>query len=160
MFYTRLKRLCKERKYKLDFQRGFFESLRWSSNKCDIVLETSNRVYYAHMLAVRKYGSKLCFDSSCRMHTIYHPTKPLLTTVFDIKTKIRKYDIDFSNVPENEGEKRVVKVIVVNPVCEKMLYKDFLSTIVTGNGGEHFGYTVFAGTAFINFVLRNENQKC
>lgn len=157
-FYSKLKRMCKKNGYRLTLQRSLLKSLKWSPDKCDFVLETPRQIYYVHLLAAPKYLHKLFFESPSRIHLIYFPPKKGFYIIFDFKLKSKTFEIDFSDVPDIKS-KEVVKTIIANPVCIEMLYKTPESTLeLTGNGGNHHGYTVFAGTGFINYVQRHDEE--
>ena len=142
-------------------KRNFVRSFVWSPDKCDFVLETPHCVYFVHLLAVKRYASRLCFTSATEIrYTSCHSNQmmgAILRAIFDCKPKVRSYDIDFSEV-KDVSNMEIVRSIIANPTCMEMTYSDFLSEQPTGNGGSHFGYTVFTGTGFINYVIRNEKR--
>ena len=47
------------------------------------------------------------------------------------------------------------KVLLINPLCEEIKYKmEKGGYEVTGSGGEHFGFTVYTGSGFLNALER------
>lgn len=154
----KLKKACKENHYELSFDRPFFESLKWSEDNHDMTVVTKNAVFYVHLLAVPKYRCHVCFDSATEIRIVKPPLKNKFTDIFEFKTKTRSLSLDFSGVREF-GSKKSIKVILVNPVCNEMYYKSSaVSTVQTGNGGEHFGYKIFTASGFINYLSRFEKE--
>ena len=156
-FCRRLKKLCKNNKYRLTLEQNFFESLIWSADRHDFRLETGKFVYYVRYLTVGKYRSSLYFEQKDLIKLVKRPLNNKFTVIFDAQPRIKYYPIDFQT-PEG-GNKRVIKALVVNPVCEEMFGKNKDGGYeVTGNGGEHFGFTVFTGSGFLEAVKRNEKE--
>ena len=161
-FCKRLKKLCKKERYRLTYVQNFFQSLIWSGNREDFILETGSCVYYVRYLTVRKYRSSLYFEKPDAIKLVKRPLNNKFTLIFDAKPKIKHYPIDFTideKISSIWGNKKQIKALVVNPVCAEMFYKakdgGYEST---GNGGEHFGYTVFTGSGFLETVRRNEEK--
>ena len=161
-FCKKLKKMCKSEKYRLTFVQNFFQSLIWSGNREDFILETGSFVYYVRYLTVRKYRSSLYFEKPDAIKLVTRPLNNKFTLIFDFKPKTKYYPIDFTvdeKISSIWGNKKQIKALVVNPVSAEMLYKckdgGYEST---GNGGEHFGYTVFTGSGFLETVRRNEEK--
>ena len=159
-FCKKLKKLCKSQKYRLTFVQNFFQSLIWSGNREDFILETGRCVYYVRYLTVRKYRSSLYFEKPDAIKMVKRPLNNKFTLIFDIKPRTKYYPIDWGEKASVWGNKRIVKALVVNPVSAEMFYKSKDGGYEsTGNGGEHFGYTVFTGSGFLETVRRNEEKE-
>lgn len=158
-FCKKLKRLCRAKKYRLTYVQNFFQSLVWSGNREDFVLETGGCVYYVRYLTVRKYRSSLYFEKPDAIKLIKRPLNNKFTLIFDMKPRTKYYPIDFTideRLSTIWGNKKQIKALVVNPVCAEMLYKSKDGGYEsTGSGGEHYGYTVFTGSGFIETVKRD-----
>jgi len=158
-FSRKLKKICKSHKYRLTFVQNFVQSLIWSGNREDFILETGNCVYYARYLTVRKYRASLYFEQPESIKLVSRPLNNKFTLIFDVQPRVRHYPIDWGEKATAWGNKRIVKALIVNPVCAEMQYKKKDGGYEsTGNGGEHFGYTVFTGSGFLETVRRNESQ--
>lgn len=158
-FCRGLKKLCKEKKYRLTFVQNFVQSLVWSGNREDFILETGDCVYYARYLTVRKYRSTLYFEKPDAIKLVKRPLNNKFTLIFDIQPRVKYYPIDWGEKASAWGNKRVVKALIVNPVCGEMLYKKKDGGFeATGNGGEHFGYTLFTGSGFLETVRRQVHE--
>lgn len=150
----KLKKLCEKNRFDLDLERGFWESLKWSPNKIDFTVRAGKKIYYVKLLSVTPYRCKLYLDSENKLSIVKPPMKNRFAVIFDFKTKRRELDLDFSAVRDFESLE-TVKVLLVNPVCEEIYYKaSSVSSVLTGNGGKHFGYNVFSATGFMNYVVR------
>ena len=162
-FCGRLKRLCKKRRYRLTPIRKFLSSLFWAGNREDLVLETGECVYYIRFLTVRKYRSTLYFEKPDSLKLVTRPLNNKFTLIFDVQPRVKYYPLDFTveeRVRSLWKDKKQIKALIINPVCAEMLYKKRDGGYEsTGNGGEHYGYTVFTGSGFLEFVQRNETRE-
>ena len=161
-FNKKLKKFCKDKRYALDFERKFFESLKWSQDQCDLTVETESRIYYVHTLYATKARQKVLFESAKTIKLITPPPKGrlwvVLGIIFNFKTKTKTLSLDLSG-DRSIGKKEGVPVILVLPSCQNMSYRlSNVSIVPTGNGGEHFGYTVFTAKGFMNFLPRYEEN--
>ena len=139
-------------------EQNFFQSLVWSSDRQDFRLETEQTTYYVRYLTIHKYRSTLYFESKNLIKLVKHPLNNKFTIIFEFKPKVKYYPLDFQ-IPSEETEKRIVKALIVNPVCSEMYYKRGEGGYeATGNAGEHFGFTVFTGSGFIDTVKRDGEQ--
>ena len=154
--FSKLKKLCKQgaykHGYKLTVKRKGIRSLKWSPKEIDIVFETNTRVYYIHLLGVRKYHQKLRFMSENEMLLIKPPPNNIFAVIYDLKEKYKKFEIDFSEAKDIAG-KKTVRAIIVNPTCAEFECKISENAIVpSGSRDSHFGYTVYTGSSFINEI--------
>ena len=139
-------------------EQNFFQSLVWSADRQDFRLETERAIYYARYLTVRKYRSSLYLENANLLRLLKRPINNKFTVIFDRKPKSKYYPINFQ-IPSEPTDKQVIKALIVNPVCEEMYYKRKEGGYeVTGNRGEHFGFTVFTGSGFIDTVKRDGEQ--
>ena len=164
-----IRKLCRNNRFDLDFERKFFESLKWSDDGCDLTVETKSRIYYVHTLYVTRRRQTLLLESADTIKLITPPPRGrlwvVLGSIFHFKTKTKLLKLDRSG-DRSIGGKEAVPVILVLPNCNNISYRlSSASTVPTGNGGEHFGYTVFTAKGFMNFLpryeenLRQKNQK-
>ena len=154
-FCRKLRRLCKKQKYEMQYEQNFFQSLFWSSDRQDFRLETERAVYYVRYLTVRKRRSTLYIESEHLLRLLKRPINNKFTIIFEFKPTNKYNPLDFQ-IPSEQTDKKIVKALIVNPVCEEMYYKRKEGGYeVTGNRGEHFGFTVFTGSGFVDTVKRD-----
>ena len=157
-FCRRLRKVCRAHGYSMQREQGFFASLVWSSDRQDFHLETDHVIYYVRYLTVRKYRSSLYIEGEHLLRLLKRPINNKFTVIFERKPTNKYYPLDFQ-IPSEPTDKRVVKALIVNPVCEEMYYKRREGGYeVTGNRGEHFGFTVFTGSGFVDAVKRDGEQ--
>ena len=153
-----IKKLCKKNKYKLVQNRKFFNSFKWNTKEHDFVLYTGKYVYYVHYLTLRKYNANLVFESKGEISYTMLPLKNIFSLIFNLKPVKKTYHVEFPPLPDMDS-KKVVRVVLVNPVCSDMYEKDKDGGLVsTGNGMEKYGYTVYTGSGFIDSIERNERN--
>ena len=158
-FNKKIKKLCKCEGFGLCFERKFRESLRWSFGGCDATIETPSRIYYLHTVFVRSSRQKILFDSEKLIKLITAPPKSRFTTIFEIKPRVKELALDISS-DRSIGQKEAVSIILILPGCANMSYRQSsVTTAPTGNGGEHFGYTVFTQKGLMNFLPRHERNR-
>ena len=155
-FKRNLKKLCKKYGFSLQHKRNFFQSFAWSPEQYDFTVQTKQKRYYVHFLTLQKYRATLFLESENQMRLVKYPLPNIVTFLFEIKPKIREYRMNFQE--STEGVKLpIMKVLLVNPVCEEIKYRqENRGYEHTGSGGEHFGFTVFTGTGFLNALAREE----
>ena len=154
-FTRRLKRVCKKKGFSIKFEQNFFQSLIWSPDRQDFVLKTKNRIYYVRYLTLRHYRSTLFLEKPEELRLITRPLKNVFTLMFDVQPKEKIYPLKFK-VPTSMYDIPMVKALVVNPVCEEIKYRNPNGGYEpTGSGGEHFGFTIFTGTGFIESLKRD-----
>lgn len=155
-FRRRLKHMCRKEGYRLQYCRRFGATFFWSGEGPDFLLRTPSALYEGYFLTVRRYRATLFLASSDSVELISSPTQNLFSDIVGRKPKHQTFLLP--SVPtEQSGEYPVKRVLLVNPVCREMTYKEKDGTIVaTGSGAEWFGYTVFTATGFLENVRRQE----
>ena len=156
-FLRKLKKLCKNNKYSIIFNRRFFASFLWDkTNGVDFTLKTGTHIYLVKFATASKRNSDIIFLSTNEMLYRKLRLNNKITVAFDLKPKITRLPINFPNPDLTEN---TTNVILLNPVPRDISIKDKDgSTIATGDGENRFGYTVHSGTGFISAVERNENN--
>lgn len=157
-FTRKLKRMCRKNNYRIDWIQNFLQSLVWSGNREDFILETPNCLYFVRYLTVRKYRSTVYLEGEDRIKLVKRPLQNKFTVIFDIQPRAKYYPLDFS-LSHVDGlstnGRPVVKAMIINPVCEEMYYKKKEGGYeITGNGGFHFGFSVFTANGFLEAVKR------
>ncbi len=155
-FQKKLKKLCREKNYKLKFEQNFFDSLVWSPEKLDFTLNTGTHLYLVHYLTLPKYNARLTFlDGENFVYTKHRLRNPF-TVIFDLKDKHKNYSVKFPKKYELD-RKKTVRALIVNPVCRDIFRKNELGVIeAAGSGADIFGFSVYTGSGFIESVRRNE----
>ena len=158
-FTKRLKKLCREKGYSLEFKRGFWSSLSWADKgKIDFVLKAEGITYYVRYATATKKLSTMSFMSKTELVYTKHPRNNKFTLIFDFKDKAKTMHISF---PEDidESDKSVIKAILINPVPMNIEKKGAFGIGMepTGTGERMFGYTIFNATGFIETLKREAN---
>ena len=154
-FTKKFKKVCKKKGFPIHYEQNFFQSLVWSPDKQDFVVEAKNTAFYVRYLTINKYRSTLYFEDKNHLRLVKAPPAGLLR-IFSTKAKTKKYPFDFQ-VPERTDGKKTVKVLVVNPVCYEMKTKSANGGYeTTGDGGKQFGFTVHTGSGFLDALAREE----
>ena len=157
-FRRRLKKLCRKEGYRLEYRRSLLSSFSWDEKQIDFLLNTKTTLYEVRLLTLKKYNASLLFESEETMQYVTYPYRNAFTTILNFQPKCRTYPLDQTPATVR-GSRTAVKVLLVNPVCREMFYKDGDGArVATGSGAELFGYTVFTATGFLETVKRNDEQ--
>ena len=141
-FYRRLGKLCRATKCKLHFRPKFIRSAKSLPNKEDVRIESGSSIYYLRYINTKKYGVSVYLESDGQVKVVKKPLSNKFTLIFNIQPKITYYPVKMP-LPEH-GSKRVLCGFVIDPICQSMYYKQKDGGYeATGNGGEHFGVTVY-----------------
>ena len=161
-FTKKLKKLCRENGYSLEFKRGFFKSLSWADKgEIDFILKADSYTYYVRYATATKVLSTMSFLSKSELLYTKHPRNNKFTLIFDFKDKKKLMHISFPDYID-ENDKHSIKAILINPVPMNIEKKGAFGsgTEPTGTGERLFGYTIFNATGFIETVKRNsENER-
>ena len=154
-FFGKLKKLCRQQRLDLKIERSFTKSLVWDGDDFDFTVETPKAVYYVNMIASKSRHQKLCIDSSDEFRLVtVPPKKKLIGMIFDLKTKVKKYRMDYSRAACYES-KQTVRALLMIPSFDYVEYKTSeISAAPTGSGGEHFGITLYTAKGFLNMLKR------
>ena len=154
-----LKKLCKKHGYKHGFKLEMSNSpfsRKWSSGECEFVFHTNSRVYHVRMFAIRKYRTRLRFESDKEITLIVPPLNNKFTVIYDLKSKQKKLSIDFGELADAKG-KETVKALVFCPTCEEWSYRYSNNTYIpTGNAETVFGYKVYTVSGILSDIKRME----
>ena len=155
IFLCKLRLFCKKHGASLRTEQSFLRSLRWSPDRDNFVLKTKDCIYYVRYLTVWRYRTTLFLEKEDELRLVKAPLNNIVSFVFDLRPKVKRYVLNFDlSSPIYDVPMR--NVLLVNPVCEEMkcrLEKDGYE--VTGSGGEHFGFTVYTGSGFLNALKRD-----
>jgi len=161
-FTKKLKKLCRENGYSLEFKRGFFKSLSWADKgEIDFILKADSYTYYVRYATATKMLSTMSFLSKSELLYTKHPRNNKFTLIFDFKDKKKLMHISFPDYID-ENDKHAIKAILINPVPMNIEKKGAFGSGMepTGTGERLFGYTIFNATGFIETVKRNsENER-
>ena len=154
----KLRAVCQAHGWRLTREKGFFDPLKWCSKGVVLTIETPHTIYYVNTIGVQTYGMTLVLAPDGVVQLKKKPRKNIFTIIFDIKGRKKAGCVDFSGINER-FDKRQECILLVNPVCQEIKYRiSEHSYSVTGNGGKHFGYTLFTATGFLNYLERNEQE--
>lgn len=159
-FKKKLKKLCKEKKYRLEFKRGFWKSLSWADrDEIDFTLKAGRYTYFVRFATATKTLSTMTFLSKTELLYTKHPRNNKFTLIFDFKDKKKIMPISFPSYID-ENDKYSIKAILINPVPMNIEKKGHHGEGMepTGTGERLFGYTIFNGTGFIETIQRNAER--
>lgn len=159
-FTKKLKKLCKEKKYRLEFKRSFWKSLSWADkDEIDFSLKAGKYTYFVRYATATKTLSTMSFLSKTELVYTKHPRNNKFTLIFDFKDKKKLLPISFPSYINND-DKYSIKAILINPVPMNIEKKGSFGEGMepTGTGERLFGYTIFNGTGFIETVQRNAEK--
>ena len=159
-FTKKLKKLCRENGYSLEFKRGFWKSLSWADKgEIDFVLKANAYTYYVRYATATRVLSTMSFLSKSELLYTKHPRNNKFTLIFDFKDKKKVMHISF---PEyiDDNDKYSIKAILINPVPMNIEREGAFGSgrEPTGTGEKMFGYTIFNATGFIETVKRNDEK--
>lgn len=159
-FTKKLRKLCKEKKYRLEFKRSFWKSLSWADkDEIDFSLKAGKYTYFVRYATATKTLSTMSFLSKTELVYTKHPRNNKFTLIFDFKDKKKLLPISFPSYINND-DKYSIKAILINPVPMNIEKKGSFGEGMepTGTGERLFGYTIFNGTGFIETVQRNAEK--
>lgn len=159
-FTKKLRKLCKEKKYRLEFKRSFWKSLSWADkDEIDFSLKAGKYTYFVRYATATKTLSTMSFLSKTELVYTKHPRNNKFTLIFDFKDKKKLLPISFPSYI-NSDDKYSIKAILINPVPMNIEKKGSFGEGMepTGTGERLFGYTIFNGTGFIETVQRNAEK--
>lgn len=159
-FTKKLRKLCKEKKYRLEFKRSFWKSLSWADkDEIDFSLKAGKYTYFVRYATATKTLSTMSFLSKTELVYTKHPRNNKFTLFFDFKDKKKLLPISFPSYINND-DKYSIKAILINPVPMNIEKKGSFGEGMepTGTGERLFGYTIFNGTGFIETVQRNAEK--
>ncbi len=168
-FLSRLKSKCKKNKYRYRAERGFFKTFKYAHRGVDFQLDAGDTVYFVRFLTIKKRGSSLMFWDKDTFQTVYPKQHSWVDIRFDkpcskiVRTsatiglgvmRVTQMNIDFNESFSTLGNKRVCKVLLLEPE-PRTIYKKLSEGGVTVTGtGEHIGdYTVSSADDFLNNIL-------
>ncbi len=156
-FSRRLKKVCTNAEAQLCLRPKFVRSPAWQKNREDFRVEVGQRVFYVHYLMPKKYRSSVYLQKSGEIRVETKPPNNKFTIIFSRKTKIAYYSTEMK-MPTLDG-RRVIHAIVINPDCSKIFFENKDGGFeITGNGGEHNGFTVYTAKGFYEEICYNEEQ--
>jgi hypothetical protein len=160
-FQKKLKKLCKQKGYRIEFKRGFWKSLTWADNgEIDFILQAGSYTYFVRYATATKKLSTMSFISKTELCYTKHPINNKFTLIFDFKEKKKTMRISFPNGIDPDN-KHMIKAILINPVpmnIEKSAGRDG-GMEPTGTGERIFDYTIFNGVGFLETIQRNAEEK-
>ena len=155
-FLRKLKKLCKQNKYRLQIKRGFFKSLSWAKDDdVDFIVKAGKWTYYVKFATSKRFLSSFTFVSKDQMKYTKIARHNRFTIILDFKDKSCMMPIAFPKGIE-ENDKYAVKAILINPAVMNIEKKGSDGVVIpTGSGEKLFGYTIYTGTGFIETIKRN-----
>ena len=159
-FLRKLKKLCKQNKYRLQFKRGFFKALMWAKDDdVDFTVKAGKYTYYVKFATSKRYLSSFTFLSKDQMKYTKIARHNRFTIILDFKDKSQTLPIEFPKGID-EKDKYTVKAILINPAVMNIERKGSDGVVIpTGSGEKLFGYTIYTGTGFIETLKRNAEDK-
>ncbi len=168
-FLRKLKKRCKRNKFRYTPERGFFQSFKYASRGVDFRLDAGSEVYFVRFLSVKRRNSSLMFWDKDTAQTVYPRQRSWVNIRFDepctriVRTadtrgfgvmKIKQTDISFNEGFSVLGNKKVRKIIIIEPE-PRIIYKKLPEGGVSSTGtGEKIGdYTISTPKDFLNNIV-------
>ena len=150
----KLIKTCQQTGVTISFREDFLHTRSWNGAQEDFRLETDSCVYYGHYMGVKKYGTKLYLESKGQIKLNHQPIQSFFTIMFDVTATNVNRPIT-TEVPVHEG-KKVKRVLLIHPNCDSIWYKKWDGGYESmGDGGEHFGLTVYTVLGLCEAIKRN-----
>ena len=160
IFVSRLKKTCKQNRYRLQFQRGFFKAMTWAEDSAvDFTVKAGRYTYYVKFATSKRFLSSFTFVARDKMKYTRIARHNRFSIIFDCKDKTYTMPIEFPSGIDDK-DKYTVRAILINPAVMNIEKKGSDGVIIpTGSGEKLFGYTIFTGTGFIETIKRNAEDK-
>lgn len=146
-FVKNLKKICKEREYKIEIRQNPYKSIFISSSEPAILVYTKEKVYAVYFFTALRRDSALKFyDENYAefWHYIMKQMPPL---------RRGKY-YSLSDITIENNDLPVEKILLVNPAPFQIYKGSSKGSEVVDNNEKMFGYTLYAGTGFCNMIDR------
>ena len=155
----RVKKICKERKYRLYVNRHFLRNVRRPSGVCDFSVETDDFVYFVMFFPSPRRLSVIRFTEPDIAQVITRILKNRFKTILNINAKVDFVSYSFEAVPSRS--KGSAKILLMNPTPYSMQAFDKTEgkVVESGSGAEFFGYTAYSGTGFLDRLEREDSNK-
>ena len=155
-FVRKLKKTCKQNKYRLEFKKSFFKSLSWAEDdSVDFIVKAGLYTSYVKYATSKRFLSSFTFVAKNQMKYTKIARHNRFTIIFDVKDKTYAMPIEFPKGID-ENDKYAVKAILINPAVMNIEKKGSDGVVVpTGSGEKLFGYTIYTGSGFIETIKRN-----
>ena len=160
-FTKKLKNLCREQGFKVEFKRGFWSSLSWADKgQIDFLLKTAEKTFYVRYATATKKLSTMSFLSPTEIEYTKHPRNNKFTLIFDFKDKTKVMRVSFPDGID-ERDRSLIKAILINPVPMNMEKKGApgMGMEPTGTGERIFGYTIYNATGFLETLKRIADEE-
>ena len=150
----KLIKVCRKTGATVTFRKGFLRTCSWNGEREDFRVETAACVYVGHYMGVKKYGTKMYIEGKGMIRLKHSPIQSFFTVMFDIRSTHISRPI-CKDLPDQKG-KMGRRVLLIHPNCYNIWYKEpgggYEST---GNGGEHYGLTVYRIEGLCDAIRRD-----
>ena len=153
-FVRKLKKICKERKYRLYKNSHFLKNTRKPSGICDFIVETGDALYSVMFFPAPKRLSIIRFTEPDMAQVITRILKNRFTEILNINAKVNFVTYSF-DAPQSKTKKSY-KALLMNPAPYSMQAFDKREgkIVDSGSGAEFFGYVAYSGTGFLDLLER------
>lgn len=157
-FVGKLKRFCKQNRYRLTRLRGFFASLRHSDKKADFMIATGKHTYYVCYLTTVRHHSHLIFSAPDEITRVTNVGNNKFAAIYGRQNHMKKCPFVYPPVAHSSYGKPTL-VILCNPAPDAMyrIQADG-SRVTSGTGDVAFGKQIYVGTGFLHAVERKERE--
>ena len=162
-FIRKLKRTCHKYGFDLFELKRPYRSIFRDHASYNFALTANQKTYYCRMLASVKRSNKLILDvdGTCTRYIGLHIPQPQLSSV---RGFVQSYDrgngddrefMSFSSIVDYRFEADGNKILIINPVPKRVLYRVEKTTREMDNGDKIGEYTVYTGNAFLRSLERD-----
>lgn len=155
-FIRKLNKSCDKNGYRLYRYRNALASLYRPDGESDFAVETRDAVYECMFYPAPRRLSVLRFDAPGEVKIVTGIVRNRFKEVLGMnepRVRIKPFGFEAKT---KSTTKKVVKVVLLNPVPYEMYYFDKKDgkTVQGGSGTEVYGYTAYSGNGFIGALER------
>ncbi len=155
-FVRKLNKVCNKNGFRLYRYRPALNSLYRPCGAADFAVECRDTVYECMFYPAPRKLSILRFDRPGEVCVVTGIVRNRFKEVLGMNDpRVRVKPFGFEPVTRSTT-KKVVKVVLLNPVPYELYYFDNKDgkTVQGGSGTEFYGYTAYSGSGFINTLKR------
>lgn len=156
-FYRQLKKVCQRSKARLTVRPRFVFSSAGQEGREDIRIESGLRVFYVQYLLLPKHRTTVYIEKSGDVRVVKQPINNKFSIIFNKKPKVRYYSTAMKT-PALDG-RHVIRALVFDPGNQNLRFEKHDGGFeATGNGGEHFGITVYTVSGFFDAIQGDKKR--
>jgi hypothetical protein len=159
-FLRRLKKHCKRMGYTLKFHRGFFAALKLNGQGIDFTVDTGKKLWTVRFFTPKKHLSHIIFEDKNHVGIKTNITKSHFKFVLGFNNpKYSQFEYRYDDRIELKDRKSA-RALIINPVPHEVFKKDSDGAVIPiGTGERLFGYIMFTGSGFLEYLARDDDAQ-